>query len=405
MVTFSPDGRYVASGAIDGSVDVWGLTPGTQVWSDAHGDDVDTVATSPDGTRVASASRATIRVWSADGKALIPPVKIPGVRVDRLAFAEDGASLVALVAGSLFRLDLAHDGSVVRLADSRAIRDPVISSRHVAAYDRERRAVRVWRAADGSEASALATGDAGDLALDSTGDYLAARQGDGRDAAAIHVWAIDGAREIGHTDAPRGATFALSPGGRFVAIARTDADANRNPVSVVDGVDASSGSRVVRVPASDEARLVGDPTSNALFIVGETDVRVVSVPDGGVGAVLDHELDIRALRASPEAGVLATISGGLLRIWNHATGTPLASVDEAGYVRDARFLGRDGRYLVTGDDAGRTIVWRWKTKELRAEACARAGRNLTQAEWARYLGTAPYRPSCGSVAEPPAGQP
>ena len=69
-VAWSPDGRRIASGSDDHTVQVWDATDGGHVFTyGKHTDWVETVAWSPDGKRIASGSRdTTVQVWdAADG--------------------------------------------------------------------------------------------------------------------------------------------------------------------------------------------------------------------------------------------------------------------------------------------------------------------------------------------------
>jgi WD40 repeat protein len=66
-VTFSPDGRRLASAGLDETVKVWNTATGQEVLSLAgHPGAVASVAFSPDGQRLASASLdGTVKVWDA----------------------------------------------------------------------------------------------------------------------------------------------------------------------------------------------------------------------------------------------------------------------------------------------------------------------------------------------------
>jgi WD40 repeat protein len=66
-VTFSPDGRYLATGRDDFTVEVWDIATTTRVFTyTGHIDDVFTVAWSPNGKRIASGGAdGTVQVWDA----------------------------------------------------------------------------------------------------------------------------------------------------------------------------------------------------------------------------------------------------------------------------------------------------------------------------------------------------
>jgi WD40 repeat protein len=68
-VSWSPDGKRIAAGSFDKTVQVWDAADGSHVYTyPGHTDDVNVVAWSPDGKRIASASRDRIvQVWDAVG--------------------------------------------------------------------------------------------------------------------------------------------------------------------------------------------------------------------------------------------------------------------------------------------------------------------------------------------------
>jgi WD40 repeat protein len=66
-LSWSPDGKHVASGGKDGTVQIWDATTGNSVFIyRGHSAGVTSVAWSPDGTSIASASEdKTVKVWVA----------------------------------------------------------------------------------------------------------------------------------------------------------------------------------------------------------------------------------------------------------------------------------------------------------------------------------------------------
>ena len=91
-LAFSPDGKHVASASKDKFVKVWDAGTGEEVQSlKGHDSDVLRVAYSPDGKRIASAGGdGTLRVWNAADGTCERTLKVHGNWVAGVAFSADG---------------------------------------------------------------------------------------------------------------------------------------------------------------------------------------------------------------------------------------------------------------------------------------------------------------------------
>ncbi len=61
------------------------------------------------------------------------------------------------------------------------------------------------------------------------------------------------------------------------------------------------------------------------------------------------------------------------------------------------------KHMATSEADGAAYLWILWPEDLISEACTRIGRNFTEAEWQRYFGDEPYRPTCPDL--PVLGQP
>jgi sterol desaturase/sphingolipid hydroxylase (fatty acid hydroxylase superfamily) len=224
-VTLSPDGSRVISGGHDRTLRVWNAATGKPERAlTGHEGPVYSVAVSADGYRIASAGWGAVKLWDAvTGVDLLDLPTGPG-SVLGVAVSPDGRHVAAAVWETVRVWDAATGRVEFTLKGHAALVTGVAFSpdgRRLASASLDR-TVKVWDAATGREVFALSghTGPVHAVAFDPDGTQLVSGSGDGT----VKVWDAATGKErrtlAGHTDAVT--SVAVSGDGRTIVSGSRD---------------------------------------------------------------------------------------------------------------------------------------------------------------------------------------
>lgn len=357
-VSFSQDGRWLATTSGDGTLRVWDRSRGG-LPVELHGHDRPTWTPvfSPDARHLATASNdGTARVWDRTGRS--EPVVLRGHRgeVWGVAFSPDGR-----------RLATADGGGLVRVWDwLNPAADPIVFRGH-----RER---------------ALS------VAFSPDGRSLAASGGDGT----VRIWDLASRAELrvlrGHENSVE--SIAYSPDGRTLATASTDGtlrlwdpQGHRDPIvlrghdGTVEGVAFSSDGRRVASTGNDGTVRIWSATSavDPLVLRGHRGTvwaaaftpdgrRLASAGDDGTARIWDivgsgEPMMLRGHQgpvwdaATAQTGTTVASAGqdGTVQIWK--AGVPTATLRGDGGEVLGTALSPDGRQVASAERVGAVRVW------------------------------------------------
>jgi len=369
-VAFSPDGKLLAagSGVKDGSIYLWEVATGkVRRRLQGHTHEVQTIAFSSDGKRLASCSvDSTIRLWSvATGQEL-------------WRFGEQGNACLAF----------SPDGKILATATVRFRPVPGLGER-----GRGRRigdtTIRLWDTASGKEVRRLELPRSiiNALAFAPDGKTLVSGQADGLTAAdeefaraggkpegppspAVRLWevATGKERQTFWEPAPAVRSLAFSPDGKVLATGCDD--------KTIRLWQMANGRQLHRLDAG--ARPGRDP--DQLRQLGTT-VRVLFSPDGKT--------------------LLSACEDRTMLVWDALTGKLVRQLPDRGYPVSLA-LSPDGKQFAVGGSSGRTMVSLLQTATgepvsttvghlggVHSLAFAPDGKTLATAAWDIHLWDAP----------------
>ncbi|OWK40184.1 WD40 repeat domain-containing protein [Fimbriiglobus ruber] len=310
-VAWSPDGKWVAVGLWDQTVQLWDAESGvTKHVLKGHTARISSLAFTPDSrTLVSSALEPIVRTWTvADGKA--------------------GPTLSGH-AGPVFAVAVGHDGAIVATAGHDGT-------------------VRLWSAGDGKPVRTAATHTGAALSVAFSAD--AGRVASGGSDAAVRFTPVD-PRPTGSVTAGNLIAAAYSPDGKFLT---TGDDAG-----AVRVWDADTG-RELRAE-SVGAKAVTAVAAGRRVIAGGADGKVTLLPLSGDDkpvSLAGHKDAVRAVALSPDGSLAASGSADkTIILWDAEAGKLLRTLSGHDGVVTSVVFTPDGKSVVsTADDRG-IKVW------------------------------------------------
>ncbi|WP_405976505.1 WD40 repeat domain-containing protein [Streptomyces sp. NBC_00988] len=282
-VAISPDGTWLATGSIDGTVRIWDRATGrTTATLTGHTESVGAVAISPDGTWLATCGGdGTVRIWDTATGATTGTLGHFGW-LGAVAISPDGTWLAA------------------------------------ASIDRT---VRIWNCLPSHSATATLTGHTGRMgavAISPDGTWLTTGGGDGT----VRIWdtatGATTATLTGHTEFV--SAVAISPDGTWLTTGSID-----RTVRIWDTATGATTATLTGHTGWVEAVAISPDGTWLATASTDRTVRIWETSSGRAATVMRTESELRALAWMPDGRALAVAGGLGLYVYRFAPGTPPAA--------------------------------------------------------------------------------
>lgn len=380
VVTFSSDGKTLASGSNDGTIKLWDVANLQQLRTlgDCNSLAPKPIGFSPDGKMLASGCHKLIKLWDVSSGQELRTLAGHDDQVNSVAFSPDGKTLASGGHDQTIKLwDVASGRELCTLVGHTASVQSVTFSpdgRTLASggYDQT---IRLWDVSSGQQSLTLKDTDWVDSAMWSPGVGSVAFSPDGKTLASgsadktVKLWDTMSGRQLrtlaGHTGYI--VSVALSPDGKIIASGSFD--------DTIKLWDVASGQEI-RTLNGWGGSVAFSPNGKTLASPHKTTIKLWEVTSGQeLRPLTGHTEGITSVDISPDSKMI--ISGGMdktIKVWDVSGGQELRTLKgHTSWVRSVA-ISPDGKTLASWGTDEKIKLWDAQSGQLRESLYA--GDNL-----------------------------
>jgi WD40 repeat protein len=357
----SPDGKTLAAGYADNTARLWDVSTGGERHQLGRSRPpgaatVTAVAWSPDGKRLASATRGLVQLWDPATGENVRALPDQDDSVFCLAFSPDGAVVASGARDGVVRLWDADTGKGPRLLTGHSAVVAAVAfapdGKTLASASADR-TVRLWDLATGKELRQLTGHQAGVECLAFAPDGATVATGGNAKDPTVRLWDAATGMERGRSEGhPAGVqALAFAPDGKTLVSA--------GPDSPVRSWDVATGKERARGES-----VAGKFVAQLAFAADRKTVTLAGLPprvwDVATGAELARDAwhlgPVTWVAVSPDGKTVATGSPDrVVHLWAAGTGKPLGHWEGGAESLDGGVFGADDRTLLTAAGAAVTV--------------------------------------------------
>jgi len=357
-VSYSPDGRSIASGSSDNTIKIWESSTGVlQRTLTGHSNDVESVSYSPDGRYIASGSYdGTIKIWDANTGVLQRTLTGHSFWVLSVSYSPDGRYIASGGYDGTIKIWEASTGVLQRTLTGHSYYVYSVSyspdGRYIASgsYDGT---IKIWEASTGVLQRTL-TGH-------SYWVYSVSYSPDGRSIASgsrdgtIKIWeASTGVLQrtlTGHSSWVWNVSY--SPDGRSIASGSRD--------GTIKIWEASTGvfQRTLTGHSYGVSSVSYSPDGR--YIASGSDDETIKIRDASTGVLqrtlTGHSWEVTSVSYSPDGRYIALGSWQEIKIWESSTGVLQRTLTGHSDWVECVSYSPDGRYIASGSRDNTIKIW------------------------------------------------